>query len=189
MPEPTLHGRHRPDVAGTFSGSLLIVGTSRYVLQDIERYWGPHGWNHPLHDIMAVSQIGCFLPKMRHWYTAHHEQWPVWKQMRTGDRVYCPLDSIMFHANAEYPGAVRWSIEGAWACVSGMQAAVIGCELGYSQVILAGIPSDNTGHFYPCHDFEAGNGMFHNHWDRLAHFFAGRVKSLSGKTREMFGEP
>lgn len=189
MPEATLHGRHIPECAGTFKGPLLIVGTSRHALRDVEDYWGPHGWNHPLHDVMGVNQIGCFLPVMRHWFTAHHECLETWKAMRSMPPMYGTLDGITLHANAAYPGTERWSISGAWACVSGMQAAVVGIELGYAPVVLAGIPSDNSGHFYPWNDFEAGNGMFHNHWDRLAHFFAGRVKSLSGKTREMFGAP
>lgn len=189
MPEPELFSRPLPPEAGTFKGPLLIVGTARGVMEDIEAYWGPQGWNAPLHDMMAVSQMGCFLPNMRHWYSAHHERMDTWAAVRTQGPMFAKMDKVMIHATAGHPNTVRWGIAGSWAPVSGMIATVIGLELGYSQVVLAGIPQDGSGHFYPCNDFAMGAGMYRNHWKKLSRYFAGRVKSLSGYTREIFGAP
>ena len=189
MPEDEVLTRKKPPEAGTFSGPLLIVGTARGVIQDVESYWGPNGWNNPRHDMMAVSQMGCFLPKMRHWYSAHHERMAVWQAVRTQGPMFAKMDGVMIHATAQYPGAVRWGVSGHHAPVSGMIATVIGLELGYAPVILAGIPQDGSGHFYPCEDFAMGAGMYWDTWKRLRKYCNGRVRSLSGYTREVFGAP
>lgn len=190
MPEPTIFNDHpTPAIAGTFSGPLLVVGTARGVLDDIEAYWGHEGWNSPLHDMMAVNHMGCFLAKMRHWYTAHHEAFNAWKGMRQAVPGFGSLDNVLLHTNHDYPGATRWGIHGSWGLLGGMQAAIVGVALGYSPVVLAGLPADHSGHFYPCGEPGMGDEMFHKAWEKLIPHFAGRVKSLSGKTREIFGAP
>jgi len=80
---------------------------------------------------------------------------------------------------------------------SGMYAARIGAELGYDKIILAGVPFDDTGHFYdpPLNrDVKASYTKFNywgtsqKDWERLRNKFDGKIKAVSGNLVKCFGE-
>ena len=77
---------------------------------------------------------------------------------------------------------------------SGLWAAITAIALGYSRIVLAGMPLDNGPHNGEPHwrrthiGHEAGLGDIH--WQRaMALAFKGRVKSMSGRTRDWLGSP
>jgi hypothetical protein len=84
-----------------------------------------------------------------------------------------------------------WALEG-WPPCSGLFGAVVALAMGYAPVILAGCPEDDGGHFYDppgeSGDYLSGGNAAAWLWHR-EQVFAGRVKSLSGRTREWLGEP
>lgn len=66
-------------------------------------------------------------------------------------------------------------------CYSGSSSLFgvkVGIKLGYSKIVLCGCPLD-SGHYK---DFQVG-------WLFVADLLQGRVKSMSGWTRHLFGEP
>jgi hypothetical protein len=70
---------------------------------------------------------------------------------------------------------------------------MVGLALGYDKIILAGVPIDGTGHFFDppgkvVNQFLGTN--IKEEWNNAnRNYFKGRVKSLSGRTREWLGEP
>jgi len=80
---------------------------------------------------------------------------------------------------------------------SGMYAARVGLELGYEKIVLAGLPYDETGHFFdPPLDrkvkssftkFNYG-GSSKKNWEKLRDKFDGKVKAVSGNLVNCFGE-
>ena len=76
---------------------------------------------------------------------------------------------------------------------SGMFGCYIGLAMGYSKIILAGIPMDGTGHFFDppwVGTVELTQDAEKIVWTQAANgLFRGRVKSMSGNTRKWLGEP
>ena len=70
---------------------------------------------------------------------------------------------------------------------------MIGLALGYNKIILAGVPLDGSGHFFDPPDKETKQFSGQNidlEWKWANDkYIKGRVKSLSGRTKEWFGEP
>ena len=92
--------------------------------------------------------------------------------------------------------AVKWSINGRFGMLGGPTAAIIAVALGYAPVILAGLPAEDTGHFFPDEisvgwDERWDHGQKHilDAWQRIADWAPGKIKSLSGNTRKIFGAP
>jgi hypothetical protein len=87
-----------------------------------------------------------------------------------------------------------WPFNETWIRSAGQLAVAVGVALGYDQVVMAGVPCDAAGHFYPtseAHIYKDYAGGFHTStWMKLkSDFFEGKVRSLSGFTRDWFGEP
>lgn len=63
----------------------------------------------------------------------------------------------------------------------------------YERVIVAGVPLDRSGHFFdPPPDMggcDEDYAVFASAWHESVDDFAGRVKSMSGVTREILGAP
>lgn len=196
-------GEALPACADSESGELLIVGPGRSVWDDLER--ASMRW-----DIMCVNDIGMHLPRrIKHWYSNHADCLPYWKICR--DFHYGSVigqDSFAMHScfggallrlSPEINNVMRWPWPGHAS--SGLNACYTGLGLGYERVILAGIPYDDTGHYY---DPQKGHQVWLSGTEWLDfgidgfrrllarandEIFQGRVKSFSGVTREIFGEP
>ena len=83
-----------------------------------------------------------------------------------------------------------WEIDDLPRGSSSYFAVVIGLALGYERIILAGVPLDAMGHFFCPQDPVDYWDYFGPAWEKAAKtIFQGRVKSLSGRTRELLGEP
>jgi hypothetical protein len=91
------------------------------------------------------------------------------------------------------PADVVWQVRSVASSLSGNFSAVIGIAMGYGRIVLCGCPEDNSGHYWdsldthPHNDFEVTR--IHYHWTDHAALFKGKVRSMSGWTREFFGYP
>ena len=184
-----------PGVAGTFKGPLLIIGCGRGVWEDLHQIDHDH-WKG---DKMVVKDIGAYYYRpIDHWFTRYPEHLPGWvgHYQRRMEKAGKTLKSFLRHAQKEGPSVDHvWRFEGmASHLCSGLRAIVVGLALGYDEVVLAGIPKDNSGHFYssPYEDYfgnhseERFGEEVMQHMDRL---FRGRVSSLSGNTKKWLGAP
>lgn len=72
---------------------------------------------------------------------------------------------------------------------SGLYATGLALFIGARRVILAGIPVDETPHYYPGEGLGSDLAVYRAPWQQLAQTLKGRVFSLSGWTRDLLGSP
>lgn len=141
----------------------------------------------PTADIGAVNEAGKdYRGHLSLWATLHEEKFEKWQRHRKGNSDYLAVT----HKGHPMPRIDRIVPE-RWSGSSGLylvQVAVI--ELGYSRVICCGIPMSETPHYF---DDKAWS-VAHNYrrgWKRASESLElqGRVRSMSGWTRELLGHP
>jgi|1_EtaG_2_1085319.scaffolds.fasta_scaffold06321_1 hypothetical protein len=195
MPAPTVFhpDADLPAIAGTRTGPLLIVGPGACAFDDL----GSYPWVD--HDVMVVNLMGVFFPEFDHWTSIHSEVFHTMERLRfTEPWRFGTKHGYERHtkqgSKTEVP-VNYWPISGHFAPVSGVTAAIIGVALGYDRVVLAGIPADDSGHFYGFHGegarvIDHGEQSSKEAWSRCREeYFEGKVTSLSGNTREWLGSP
>ena len=173
---------------------LLIVGDGRNVLADIGNWYDIAEGIVP-YDTMCVNYAATICPHDFQHYAAGDAHMPDMQAVAKS------LDSaIVKHAwNPRSAGFdVRWvrNGRGGWNGTSGNLALKIGLALDYTRIVLAGCPMDNSGNWYsdivPEDDIKAKKDHRHHLWKWMEISLRpiGRfVRSMSGNTRDLFGEP
>jgi len=175
---------------------LVICGGGRCVWEDLEPFC-PHiraGGTH----IMAVNDVGMHIPlDIWHWYSNCPRELSNWARARrpgynTGFKTHA-----LKHASgaSKTPAHFMWPFPGHGT--SGLNAVYVGLRLGYKQIVLCGIPLDNSGHYFDPHWVQSNfqrevpdKDRSLKWWSNAAdNIFEGRVKSMSGRTRELLGAP
>lgn len=188
-------GESPPPCAGNFKGLAVVMATGRCVWDDLARF-NPE---HHKADVIAVNNmILHWKNRVHHGVSLHAEEPPLWRKLR--QQYGCDNNHVTCHAarpsrdpqimNCDY----IWDLLGcARAGTSSLFAVAVGIALGYSRIVLAGVPLDDKGHFYdpPGLVFKCfGSTSVRNQWQTAQEvFFKNRVRSLSGWTRELLGEP
>ena len=173
-----------PKELGSCSGPLLILGGARCVWDD---YAKVRPWPH---DLMVINDLGSTLhDPFQHWVTLHGNYAADWKRYRLrhgGHKEY------LFHSKSGAPHTdVVWNFAHSGS-VSGLFACFIALLLGYDRIILAGCPQDGQGHYFDPpweqhKDFSRASNE--GPWTKALPILAGKVTSLSGRTREWLGSP
>jgi hypothetical protein len=165
-----------------------VVSTGHTCLADLNAYKG-NG------QIIGVKEVGMTLFPMHHWFSCHNEFWDGWWRVRVqmAQNLRAEVADIKPVLHCKQGGdQVCWPIDGSWGQDSGLSAAILAVLLGYDSVVLAGMPADGGGHYYPWKYRQAEEHVqaYLPAWKRLRdEFFEGKVKSLSGNTREILGAP
>lgn len=167
-----------PSLLGSRRGPLLILGGARCVWDD---YAQVRPWKG---EILAVNDIGATLHEpIAHWVSLHPEYFPGWRTYR--ERHGYPRGWTC-HAPKMRDGVdVAWPLEMRGGS-SGLFAVHIALLMGYDEIVLAGVPMDGSGHYFDPpwvnqSDFGRPEEMS---WEQAMSHFAGRVRSLSGRTRD-----
>jgi len=182
-----------PDIANRYAESplLLIAGSARCVWQDIKTFYKSNLY----HDVMCVNDVGMHFPgRVDHWYSNDSRMIQRWRAARRPrytrehDREMPPVTHSCF-GGADY----RWPWPGHGS--SGLNAVYTGLALGYQRIVLAGIPLDNSGHYFDP-PWVKGNFVSEvpdrkgapKYWQMAAReVFHGRVRSMSGRTADLLG--
>ena len=111
------------------SSRLIVVGCGWNVWQDLEGVSLDD-------DFMAVNDIGCYLPKVDHWYSAQPDALRVWAEFRKvkyddAPKLWSPETHDFDHVGS-----------------SGYLATLVGLALGYGDIRVCGCPLDDLGHFF-----------------------------------------
>jgi len=95
---------------------------------------------------------------------------------------------VTIHSDKKWP-----LVDHVWPCkltgTSALFATRVALALGYEEVVLCGVPLDETGRYYsaPWDKGVSLNVVDMKEWEEYVPVFEGRVKSMSGRTRELLG--
>lgn len=162
----------------------LCVGGAACVWDDLaalERLVGG-AWPGP---IIACNDIGTLLPDLDHWATLHAAKLPQWRQARAENGHPSHYET--------WSCENRTSVDHHWdhwtKGSSGFYELGVALEgLGRDRAILAGIPMDAGKHAFRQTPWNAYR-IYTRTWSDSAEGLRGRVASMSGWTRELFGAP
>ncbi len=172
------------------NSTLVICGTGRCLFDDMARL--P---DRP-YDMMALNYTGALLRwDFRHWVCGDSRlfRWlPCMREHRTHNGKPYAIVTYQAHAPCQDPGTeIHVTV---WPELpvfnSGPFGARVGLALGYREIILAGCPFDASGYFWdgpndpPIEDYVERNSL--EPWLALK---GQPIKSMSGNTREIFGDP
>lgn len=178
-----------PPVAGQSSGAGIILGSAACVWDDL------HQLKHLDATYIAVNDIGCFVHlagaftqfKLRHWCSLHPEYFEPYKFLVNESQP----QKICYHTNKPDKNAdIAWDIVLPYMIggTSALFATFVALGLGFDPVILAGVPLDNSPYFCgPPHSTQRNFEGCIKYWKRNLTLFNGRVKSMSGRTKELLG--
>ena len=135
---------------------------------------------------MCINDLGMHYPdRFEHWYSNSADELKVWNQARRRD-----LDGghELHSCNPGVDHVWPWPGHGT----SGLNAVYTALALDYDEIILCGIPLDDSGHYFD--PPWRGSNFTHEvpdmkWWRNAVKHFDGRVKSCSGRTRELLGSP
>jgi hypothetical protein len=147
-------------------------------------------------DIMAVNDVGMYVPfQLLHLYSNHADMLKFWRKCRR--KNFQALDQYAITTHSCNGGADVHHEDLPGHGTSGLNAVYLGLKLGYGNIVLAGVPLDDSGHFFEApwckSNFtrevpDRNDGL--RHWARAnREIFNGRVKSLSGRTAQLLGTP
>lgn len=196
-----------PKIAGTYKGrKLAVVGDAACVWDDLERLgcrsehrFGSVAHHNSEFDFMTVNKIVEVFPgQIEHAYS--NEAMLLRKFIAARRNEYEGIFKGPIHTHSCTEGADhRWPWCGQGT--SALGATIAGVGLGYDQVVLCGIPLDDGPHngeppwrrtrFATSEAASAANtNKPEMHWGRaIKEGFDGKVKSMSGRTREWLGAP
>lgn len=194
-----------PDIAGAYKGKKLVVcGDAIGVWDDLECFGcrddsGPRGrvrkegW-----DFLTVNKlVETFPGSVEHCYS--NEANLLNKFIAARRSEYAREFGPPAHSHSCNTGAAhRWPWGGQGT--SGLGAVLIGLGLGYDRIVICGMPLDDGPHNGEPHwrrtafkSSEAAGSATDDrdsHWKRAMDLaFQGRVKSMSGRTRDWLGSP
>ena len=177
-------------------GELLIVGTGRNVWEEVR------GLPQARH-VMCVNDMGMYWPGyVKHWYSNDVEQLIHWDKGRRRPHVQLygsgwGLHSCFKRGGIEYERVHYWPFPGHGS--SGLVAILVALGMGYTNITVAGIPLDNSGHFYdppnnhqlrfesrPWSNFE--NEATDRIIERTLPLMRHKVYPLSGRLKEALGD-
>jgi len=137
---------------------------------------------------MALNWTGIFMREATHWASIHREICaPI---LAAREAFHRPVRARPIHAHAwkkPAPGVQSVWFGDTQPDFSGCFAVMLALTLGYSPIILCGVPMDTSGHYYDALDGEHKDlSPTNDSWYMLAREHAHEVFSMSGWTRQLF---
>ena len=135
-------------------------------------------------DVACANYTALYYPYFfEHWISYHIELLSAIKKYVKGTPVV--------HSTRPDPSVDRvWNFDDFTCTDSGLLSVKIALGLGYDRIVLVGMPIDNTPKFFspnePC-QFDATN--IRKAWEGESQAFTVRVRSFSGFTKRLLGEP
>jgi hypothetical protein len=116
----------------------------------------------------------------------HPERSDYYMRERRHRNMPCQFDIWSYK---EVRGDTKHRLTGDWSGSSGLFAVKVALEQGFNGIVLTGVPmKEDAGHFVRKHDWPSASN-FRNGWVHHEKDIKQFVRSMSGWTRELFGEP
>lgn len=168
----------------------VIIGGADCVWSDLEKAEALCDFDI----LIAVNDAGAEYPGIvDYWVTLHPEHLPRWVNKRRENGftdAYCTVahasNSMIGRRNA-YP--VDDLVPYTWPGSSGLFAVEVAIKrIGADRVVLCGVPMTAVPHFFDHAPWNAVAG-FWEAWPAALPHIKGKVRSMSGRTMELLGEP
>lgn len=192
-----------PMIAGQYEGKNVVVcGDAIGIWKDLEAFGCraddrgggqvfKEGW-----DFMTVNKLVELFPgKVEHCYSNEPTLLHKFVAARRQDYTDCPPPQNLHSCNQGVQWRWPWGGQGT----SGLGALLVAVGLGYSKIVLCGLPLDDGPHngeppwrrttFETSEACGPKGGGINAHWKRARDLAAdGKVRSMSGRTKEWFGD-
>ncbi len=183
-----------PKIEGTAKGRhCIIVAGGRCVFDDLANYGIriASGNLPPKTDIITVNDIVMHLPlPVAHHYSNDHylirPQLEVRKVRGVGHEPLAHSCRVGATFNWPWPGHGTSSLGATYTALA----------LGYESIVLCGVPLDDCGHYFDPPDVRttftaqvsSNNGEL-QYWSASTAVFDDKVRSMSGRTAALLGQP
>lgn len=170
----------------------VVLGGADCVWEDLRRWEEIYGqqWDGL---VIAANDIGCVWPRpLDHWVSLHPTKFEKWKELRAA--AGHPAADVTWGRMGHFVGKVTWQPIHHWpGGDSGLLGVQVAQLLGVNRVILCGVPMTSTAHFTETVErhgpvWWAAAGHI-TAWARHRDHLLGWVRSMSGRTAEMLGQP
>lgn len=183
-----------PKIAGTYRGGVIVCGDAACIWNDLEKFGcrSGDGVAKSRWDFFTVNRIIETFPG-----TVEHAYSNVAKVvMRHVNDRRDEYTNEFGPPRATHSRTLGTDYVWPWhgGGTSGFGAVLTALALGYDEIVLAGMPLDNSPHNgeppWRVTRFTQEVDNKDEHWRRAIDFaFEGRVKSLSGRTQKWLGAP
>lgn len=193
--------RSRTKGMGTMDTVAIILGGADCVYADIELTKNllskvifcdePGGYPKECLEIVAINDmIEHYEHKINHAVTLHPVKLHRWLAKRRLRHKDTQMTVWAHHKdNNDYKQSrIDYVVQDHWHGSSGLFAVRIMLMLGISKIILCGIPMNNEKHFVRKEDWGHAN-LFWPAWLQRKGILQNHVRSWSGRTKELLGEP
>ena len=177
----------RTPTKGHFRGNAIITGSSCRLFCDYERA----KMVFDKFDIIAVNFSGICFKNVVHLVSLHADRIPAFVKAASIDNGrHVHTHTII--GNLHIP-----EVENAWddeitntGGSSALFACRVGIRLGYDRILLCGVPLTSHRRFYDPYETksEVGDRATILAWQMAKEEFGDKIKSMSGRTRELLGE-
>ncbi len=189
-----------PKELGSCAGKrCLVIASAACVWDDVDRL-GVHGDLNSGWDTICVNDMMQFWPGIvNHGYTNQYKWLPHWtggrRETISGHKVIDKWGRVGL-THSRVGAQVNWPWPGHGT--STLNAVYTALALGYDKIVVCGAPLDNGPHFFEppwcSSNFENEVGNREDgkmcYWENSKNrWFGGRVTSMSGRTRDLLGEP
>lgn len=148
--------------------------------------------------IYAANDIGAHVERLDVWCSLHPEFMDKWEEERkkrglpNGYEIVAPLSTEVGMHGAK--GRITRRISYRWpgmtsSASSGIYAAKVALNDGFDRVVLAGIPMQQEANHFARGKAWLQRDCFLPGFEKATPFMLGRVKSMSGLTRDILGNP
>lgn len=167
----------------------FVLGGANTLSSDHERALKLLG-REPDTMIMTNDTARDWKGDVPHFCTLHTEKMPKWIADRKAQGLPDALNYWTSNVKTippEHKGLYR-NVK-SWNGSSGLLGVTVALHLGYEKVILCGVPLDKKA----CHYFDDKDWMdaprYRSAWTKHLHLMKGKVKSFTGWTNLILGEP
>jgi hypothetical protein len=179
-----------PDIAGLYSGCLIICGDSHRVWRDLE-FFGCKDGNRVSKDgwhFMTVNKIVEVFPgNIDHAYSNNAsclQRFIAARRDEYREEFKGPRYTHSLTKGCDFV----WPFSGHGT--SGLGAALVAVALGYRMIVLCGMPLDDGPHNGepPWRTTGFTKEASDRDWARAKTAFEGKVRSMSGRTKDWLGD-
>ncbi|ASY62517.1 hypothetical protein SJ05684_c10600 [Sinorhizobium sojae CCBAU 05684] len=144
--------------------------------------------------LIAINDAGAKYPGIvDYWVTLHPEKLGIWAKQRQ-ENGFAPARHHVAHEDNTHAARrnafpLSFMVPYTWPGSSGLFAVEVAIKkLGCEKIVLCGVPMTATPHFFDNVNWDAVAG-FWDAWPIAYPHIKDKVRSMSGRTKELLGAP